>query len=62
MKKIIKREAKKPSQWAFAALAAIGGLAAYLPEAKAFLPPQVSLGVAVAAMVCNTIKGHLDDR
>ena len=62
MKKLVKREASNPSQWALAALAAIGGLAAYLPEAKAFLPPQVSAGIAVVAMIANVIKGHLSDR
>lgn len=62
MKKVIKRELKSPSQWALGTLGAIAGLTAFLPEAKAFLPPQVSLSVAVAAMVAKAIKGQLDAR
>lgn len=60
MKKAIKRELRSPSQWALGTLGAIAGLTAFLPEAKAFLPPQVSLALAVGAMAAKAIKRQLD--
>lgn len=62
MKKAIKRELRSPSQWALGTLGAIAGLTAFLPEAKAFLPPQVSLALAVGAMAAKVIKRQLDAR
>ena len=62
MKKIIKRELKSPSQWALGVLGGLAGLAVFLPEAKAWLPPEASLGVAVVAMVAKTILRQFDDR
>jgi len=62
MKKAIKRELRSPSQWALGTLGAIAGLTAFLPEAKAFLPPQASLGLAVVAMVAKAVKRQLDAR
>lgn len=62
MKKAIKRELRSPSQWVLGTLGAIAGLTAFLPEAKDFLPPQVSLGLAVTAMVAKAIKRQFDAR
>lgn len=60
MKKRIKHEVSKASNWGLAILGGLGGLVSYLPEIRAFVPPAAFPAVAVAAFIARQVQRSWD--